>query len=146
MKRIKGISIFLMAVFLGAVLAVYAQDSETPAETSTATQKDGAPAETKAPVKKAKKAVKKKKKPAPKPVSEYKFSQISTVPTYKFDKQTNPIIKAGPKKKTAKKAAAKKAAAPKAAPKLKKEPAIDGSGEVKQGELPAEPPQQPAGD
>ena len=48
----------------------------------------------------------KKKKPA-KPVSEYKFSSGESVPTYKFDKRANPIVKAAKKKKTAKKAAGK---------------------------------------
>lgn len=139
MRRIKGISIFLMAAFLGAGMTVYAQDMTTPPETSM----ESAPAETPAPVKKAKKA-KKKKKPAPKPVSEYKFTQIDTVPAYKFDKQTNPIIKAKPKKKTVKKAAVKKADS--ATPKLKKTPGLDADGELKQGELPQAPPQQPMGD
>ena len=141
MKRIKGIFIFLMAAFLGAALAVHAQDAETPPEVSTGS----APTETKAPVKKAaKKPAKKKKKPAPEPVSEYKFDQIDSVPTYKFDDQTDPIIKTEPKKKTAKKA--RQAGASKPAPKLKKQPPIDDSGQVQQGELPQAPPQQPTGD
>lgn len=143
MKQIKGIPLFLMAAFLGTVLAIQAQDSGTPPETST----ESAPAETKPPVKKAaKKPAKKKKKPAPEPASEYKFNQIDSVATYKFDKQNNPIIKAVPKKKTAKKAAVKKAGAPQSAPKLKKQPPMDDSGQVKQGELPQAPPQQPTGD
>ncbi len=130
-----------MAASLGTILALQAQDSGTPPETST----ESAPRQ--APVKKAvRKPAKKKKKPAPKPVSEYKFNQIDTVPTYKFDKQTNPIIKAKPKKKTVKKAAVKKAAAPRPAAKLKKAPPIDDSGQVQQGELPQAPPQQPTGD
>ena len=64
---------------------------------------------------------KKGKKPAPKPVSEYKFARIEHVPAYKFDKKTNPIVKgAKPKKKPAKKPGAprKNAAAAKPAPKL----------------------------
>jgi len=140
MKKIKYISGVALAIFAATALLVSAQDSATPAETPA----ESAPAETPAPVKKAKKPAKKKKKPAPKPVSEYKFTQIDPVPAYKFDKQTNPIIKTKAKKKTAKKAAVKKAAA--ATPKLKKTAPIDDLGEVKQGDLPQAPPQQPAGD
>ena len=142
MKYFKIILGASLAIFAGGALLVSTQDPGTPPEAST----ESAPTETKAPVKKAKKPVKKKKKPAPKPVSEYKFSQIDTIPAYKFDKQTNPIIKAPPKKKAAKKAVVKKAASSQPAAKLKKAPPIDADGQVKQGALPEAPPQQPTGD
>ncbi|MBI4803199.1 MAG: hypothetical protein HY796_11820 [Elusimicrobia bacterium] len=77
-----------------------------PADKSAKRQSAEKPAEKK-PVKK-----KAKKKPAP-PASEYKFKQENSVPTYKFDKRANPIIKdAKPKKKTAKKQAVKAEAPP----------------------------------
>ncbi len=67
----------------------------------------------------------KRKKAAPKPVSEYKFGRIDHKPAYKFDKKTNPIVKKPkPKKSAAKKArpvknkapAKKAAAAPRTKP------------------------------
>ncbi len=134
MKRIKNVLAGLLMIFAAAALMVSAQDTGTPPETST----ESVPQ--KAPVKKAGKPAKKKKKPAPKPVSEYRFNQTDSIPAYKFDKQTNPIIKARPKKKPAKKAAVKKAGAPKAAPKPKKQPPSDDNGQVRQGELPPQPP------
>src|SRR3989339_253773 len=100
MKKIKDIFSFLLAVF--------PQDSET----STDPVQESAPAEKKAPVKKKPPTKKKTKKSAVKPVSEYRFNQIDSIPTYKFDKQTNPIIKAaGRKGKTSKKAAPNRKAA-----------------------------------
>lgn len=54
----------------------------------------------------AKKKKAKKKKPA-KPVSEYRFSSAESVPSYKFDKKGDPIVKASKKKKAPKKDAAK---------------------------------------
>jgi len=148
MKKINGMFMLILAAFLGAALAVHAEDSETPAETSSATAKESAPAEKKAPAKKkAKKPAKKKKKPVEKPVSEYKFAPTETVPTYRFDKQTNPIVKpAKPKKKSSKKGAAKKAAPAAPQKKLKAAPPIDDAGQVKQGELPAQPPAEVTGE
>jgi len=131
MKKIKGIFLFLLAVFLGAALAVHAQDSEASAEPA----KETAPSEKKAPVKKKSPAKKKPKKSTVKPVSEYRFNQIDSVPAYKFDKQTNPIIKtSGRKGKTSKKTVPnKKPAADQPIQKLKPAPPISGGQTPKGG-------------
>ncbi len=88
--------------------------------------KDSAPItkdKKKAAPKAAKKTAKKgPKKAAKKPVSEYKFDAVEKVPTYKMDKNADPIIK--PAKK-AKKAAPKKPA-----------PAETGFGEEASGAIP----------
>lgn len=65
----------------------------------------------------AKKKAAKKKAKKKAEVSEYKFSSVESVPTYKFDKKANPIVKQGKKK------AAKKGAAGSAAPAGKLQPA-----------------------
>ncbi len=95
-------------------------DDINPADTG------GAPAK-KAPAKKKAK----KKKPA-KPVSEYKFSAVEKVPTYKFDKKANPIVKGGKKKAAKKGTKGNKAPAAATAPKLK--PAKSLGAEEKQGD------------
>ncbi len=93
------------------------------------------PADTGATARKApvKKAAKKKKKKKAKPVSEYKFSAVEKVPTYKFDKKANPIVKTSKKKAAKKGGRAKKTGTP--APKLKPSKSIG------EEEKPAEPPQ-----
>ncbi|HAH32771.1 MAG TPA: hypothetical protein DCL44_10705 [Elusimicrobia bacterium] len=52
-----------------------------------------------------------KKAAAPAPVSEYKFKAVGTPPTYKFDKQGDPIIKTKPKASPKKKKKGRKSAA-----------------------------------
>jgi hypothetical protein len=94
MKTIKFTFVaVLLAIFAAAALSIRAQDKpvsdkEISGEEKIKLMPKAAPP----PAKKA--AVKKKiKKPAPKPVSEYKFDKIEQIPAYTFDKQTNPIIK-----------------------------------------------------
>lgn len=121
----KTLKLLLPLLLLGALsLPAFAQDEESapPKEETAAPAKPAAkkPAAKKADKKAAaKKKPAKKKKPAP-PVSEYKFSSGEAVPTYKFDKRANPIVKAPKKKKAPKKAAAKTdEAAPAKGAKLK---------------------------
>ncbi len=115
MKRIKNIFIISLVVFAAAALLVSARNSQASTET---TNKSATPAKKglkKKPVKKKTGAS------ARKPASEYKFDKVDSVPTYKFDKNANPIIKKSkPNQKSAGKAAASKAeAAPQTQQKLK---------------------------
>ena len=119
----KTLNLLLPLLLLGALsLPSFAQDeSAPPKEEAAAPAKPAAKPAAKKTDKKAaaKKKPAKKKKPAP-PVSEYKFSSGESVPTYKFDKRANPIVKASKKKKAPKKAAAKTGeAAPDKGGKLK---------------------------
>jgi hypothetical protein len=120
----KLLKLLMPLLLLGALgLPSAAQDDETaaPKEETAAPAKPAAKPAVKKTAKKpaAKKKPAKKKKPAP-PVSEYKFSAVDTVPSYKFDKRANPIVKAPKKKKAPKKAAAKTGqAAPGAGTRLK---------------------------
>ncbi len=122
MKTSRTISIAFLTIFAAAA-TVTAQVPDDPAEAdlknTPMTKILPLPKADKPAAKKKKKA----KKPAPKPVSEYKFERIDHMPAYTFDKQTNPIIKGvKPKKKAVK---SKKAAA-KPAPKLKAPLPADG--------------------
>jgi outer membrane biosynthesis protein TonB len=117
----KLLNLLLPLLLLGALAPLsFAQDESTaPVEEAAAPAKPAATPAAKKPAKKAaakKKTVKKKKADAP--VSEYKFSSAESVPTYKFDKKGNPIVKAK-KKKPAKKSAAGNTPAPAANGKLK---------------------------
>jgi hypothetical protein len=119
MKKTIILSISASALFTAAVLTAI-----TPAPAAAAeTDKTLMVPEMIKPLPKdpPKKPVKKKgKKRPPEPVSEYKFDKIEHIPTYKFDKKTNPIIKEPKtKKKAAKKAAPGKKAAPAAQPSSK---------------------------
>ena len=76
----------------------------------------------------AKEAAAKKKAKKKAEVSEYKFSAVENVPTYKFDRKANPIVKPGKKK------AAKKGAAGRSAPAAKLQPAKHLGEENTQGE------------
>ena len=105
MKKILNL---LLALLLPAALCLPAsaqEDGAAPAEESAAegTEKPAAKPAAKKPAPKAKAKKKKKKKAAP--VSEYKFTSADAVPTYKFDKKANPIVKPAPKKKGGKAAA-----------------------------------------
>jgi len=105
MKKILNL---LLAILLPAALCLPAsaqEDGAAPAEESAAegADKPAAKPAAKKPAPKAKAKKKKKKKAAP--VSEYKFTSADAVPTYKFDKKANPILKPAPKKKGAKPAA-----------------------------------------
>jgi len=138
----KNLKLLLPALLLTAFcLPAVAQDNQK--ETSEATlSSDGTYTETDAPAKKKpapkKTAAKKKKKKKPaEPASEYKFTAAESVPTYKFDKKANPIVKET-KKKPAKKGAAtsKKKTQPPA--KLKPSKPI-GEEDQPQGQLPVAP-------
>lgn len=118
-------SLLLAAFCLPAAAQDETADAQVPAAQEHETHSEK-------PAKKAKKKKAKKKKPA-EPVSEYKFSAIDTVPTYKFDKKANPIIKEG-KKKPSKKAAKGKSSS-KPAPKLKPSKSI-GEEDQPQGQQP----------
>jgi hypothetical protein len=130
MKNLKSLVIVSLAAALAAALPVFAQDQTSAVSTESANT--SAPAAKKAP---GKKAVKKKaRKKIKKAVSEYKFDKIEHIPTYKFDKKTNPIMtppatkkKASKKSKPANKAPLAQAAAP-TIPKLQTTPAIDNAG------------------
>jgi len=119
MKKLLNLALALLLP-AAVCLPVFAQDEEgaAPKEDASGTASEAPapkPAPKKAAAKKKAPAKKKKKKPA-KPVSEYKFTAADSVPTYKFDKKADPIIKAPKKKKASSKGAAKKAApAPKEA-------------------------------
>jgi hypothetical protein len=134
MKNLKfALSAFLLSGAL--LLPALAQDeSEAKAPEDTAVQTDTTPAKTKTAKKKPAKKKKIKKQPPREPESEYKFKAADTPVTYKFDKLSNPIIKAKPKPKaSAKKSKAGKNAAAKdaggttgrPAPKLKKTPGFN---------------------
>lgn len=130
MKKIENMFAILFLMFAAATLTVSALDSFSAAGT---TEETASPAQ-KAPAKKQikKKNTKKVKKTTHKPASEYIFNGVSTIPTYKFDKKANPIIKEiKPKKKTGKSAKGKSAASksdvtPSAQQKLKVQPPLDG--------------------
>lgn len=95
MKKILNL---LLAILLPAALCLpaAAQDESTAPAEGTETAAPEKPA-AKKPAPKAKAKKKKKKKPAP--VSEYKFTAAEAVPTYRFDKKANPIVKPAPQKK-----------------------------------------------
>lgn len=131
----KNLKLLLPALLLAAFcLPALAQDEGAGEEQTSRAPAE--PASKKAAPKKAAAKKKKKKKPA-EPVSEYKFTAAESVPTYKFDRKANPIVKE-PKKKPAKKgaAASKKKTAP--ATKLKPSKPI-GEEEQPQGQLPGAP-------
>ncbi len=142
----KTLNLLLPLLLLGALaLPSFAQDEESaaPKEETAAPAKPAAKPAAKKPAKKApaKKKPAKKKKPV-KPVSEYKFSSGESVPTYKFDKRANPIVKAPKKKKAARKAAGKAdKAAPKPSAKLKTSKPIGEEDQPAQGQA-----DQPAGE
>lgn len=118
----------LLAAFC---LPALAQDGTSDAQAPAAQEQEKPAAK---PAKKASKKKAKKKKPA-EPPSEYKFSAVETVPTYKFDRKANPIVKET-KKKTSKKAAKGKASSSKPAAKLKPSKPI-GEEEQPQGQQPS---------
>ncbi|OGR68293.1 MAG: hypothetical protein A2179_03030 [Elusimicrobia bacterium GWC2_63_65] len=91
----------------------------------------------KKPAPKKKAAKKKKKKKPAEPASEYKFTAAESVPTYKFDRKANPIVKET-KKKQAKKGAAASKKKTQSAAKLKPSKPI-GEEETPQGQLPVAP-------
>lgn len=96
MKKILNLFLALLLPAALCLPAAAQEDSTAPAEGTEA----AAPA--KPAVKKPAPKAKKKKKKKPAPVSEYKFTAAEAVPTYKFDKKANPIVKPAPKKKGAK--------------------------------------------
>lgn len=129
----KNLKLLLPALLLAAFcLPAAAQDETAGGQEAPAAQEQEKPAAK--PAKKASKKKAKKKKPA-EPPSEYKFSAVETVPTYKFDKKANPIIKET-KKKSSKKAAKGKASSSKPAAKLKPSKPI-GEEEHHQGQPPS---------
>jgi len=139
----KNLKLLLPALLLAAFcLPALAQDNQT--ETSEATlSSDGTYTSDDTAAKKpaakkpaAKKKAKKKKKPA-EPASEYKFTAAESVPTYKFDRKANPIVKET-KKKPAKKGAAASKKKTQPAAKLKPSKPI-GEEETPQGQLPVAP-------
>ncbi|MEI7481364.1 MAG: hypothetical protein WCK75_03345 [Elusimicrobiota bacterium] len=91
MNKLKKTLFISLLTLIPATLLVSAQDSKDSTEASTET---AAPAK-QAPLKKQpkKKVTKKTKKSPPKPDSEYIFKQVDSIPTYRFDKKANPIIK-----------------------------------------------------
>lgn len=106
MKKLLNLAIALLLP-AALCLPVFAQeDGAAPAEgaEAAAPAKPAPKPAANKPAPKKKPAKKKKKKPA-KPVSEYKFTAAEAVPTYRFDKKANPIVKPPPKKKGGKAAA-----------------------------------------
>ena len=112
----KLLNLFMTLLLPAALcLPAFAQDEGDAPSEETGAEAPAKPAAKPAAKKtapKKKPAAKKKKKKAPKPVSEYKFTSAEAIPTYKFDKKANPIIKPAKKKKkkTSAKAASKKPA------------------------------------
>jgi len=134
MNKLKKIFFFSLLVLIPATLLVSAQDSNDSTEASTET---AAPVK-QTPIKKQakKKVTKKTKKSPPKPDSEYIFKQVDSVPTYKFDKKANPIIKEiKTKKKPSRSATGTPPQEPPPPPgprqKLKPKPPIEGSDQEK---------------
>jgi outer membrane biosynthesis protein TonB len=136
----KNLKLLLPALLLAAFcLPALAQDNQT--ETSEATlSSDGtytsSDTAAKKPAAKKTAAKKKKKKKPAEPASEYKFTAAESVPTYKFDRKANPIVKETKKKPAKKSAASKKKTQP--AAKLKPSKPI-GAEETPAGSLPGVP-------
>lgn len=140
MKKLLELSLFaFMLAALSLPGSAQDENSDSGGQSAPAAGSQGTAAAKKpAPRKPArKKRTAKKKKPARKkkkeePVSEYKFSSSESVPTYKFDKRANPIVKK--KKKPAKKkgAAAGKKGSVKPAARLKPAKPIGEEGAAQQ--------------
>lgn len=132
MKKIKIVSAIALAMLAAAALLVSAQDPGT----STGTSKESVPSGKTAPAKKPakKKAVKKTRKRPPPPASEYRFDKIDSIPSYRFDKKANPIMKdVKPGKKPAKAAKGGNAAAKTGAtPQGRKKSTVKGGGQRQQ--------------
>lgn len=134
MNKLKKIFLISLLVLMPATLLVSAQDSKDSTEASTETAVPVKQTPIKKPAKK--KVTKKPKKSAPKPASEYIFKQSDSVPTYKFDKKANPIIKEiKTKKKPSRPATGTPPQEPPPPPgprqKLKPKPPIEGSDQEK---------------
>jgi outer membrane biosynthesis protein TonB len=130
----KNLKLLLPALLLAAFcLPALAQDEGAGEEQTS--QAPSEPAAKKPAPKKAAAKKKKKKKPV-EPASEYKFTAAESVPTYKFDRKANPIVKEPKKKPVKKGAAAKKKTQP--AAKLKPSKSI-GAEETPAGSLPGAP-------
>lgn len=127
-----AMSALLLAAFCLPALA-QEEEAASGAPTENSEAKPAAEPAAKPAAKKPAKKKAKKKKPA-EPVSEYKFTAAESVPTYKFDKKANPIVKDAKKKKPAKKGAkGKKGAAPAAKLKTTKPIAEQGQAPEQQG-------------